>query len=169
MAKLIDVTNQRFGKLVVVSEAPRIPTGKTVHRAVNVVCDCGNTQVVRLAALRSGNTTSCGCLRKEVVSGLKTKHGECGTRLYNIWCLMKSRVLNPNHINKDCYADRGIDIHPDWLTYENFRDWSLANGYEDHLTIDRIDNDAGYAPNNCRWATWVVQANNRRKRHVQEF
>lgn len=162
MRKKLDLVGQRFGRLLVIEEA-----GRDKHRGVlwRCKCDCGNEVTVRSNALRTHHTTSCGCYCRECSTKRSTTHGMHKTRLYRIWVSMLTRsgvYKCSNEETKHLYQDRGISVCAEWLVFENFLDWSLANGYEDTLEIDRIDNDKGYFHENCRWITPKENSNNRR-------
>lgn len=161
------MVGKRFGRLTVLKQIDDYvaPSGG-VHKRFLCICDCGTETIAVKDALTSGKKKSCGCLKKE--NGVFI-HGEIKTRLYRIWGNMCNRCTNPGNPVWNRYGGRGITVCEEWLNYENFRDWARANGYADGLTIDRIDNDNGYRPSNCRWVDAYTQANNKRNNHLVEY
>jgi len=154
-----DLTGQVFGRLTV-----RYHYGKNKHshNLWYCECECGNHSTPTTNDLLRGKTNSCGCLANELTVERNTTHDMADTRLYRIYAHMKDRCLNPNDKNYIHYGERGIKIANEWSDFEGFRDWALKNGYQENLTIDRIDVNGGYEPSNCRWTTMKVQGNNKR-------
>lgn len=171
MGKFIDLTGQKFGRLTVVERVENYVTPKGIQMPQwKCKCDCGKEKVVRGHDLKRGNTTSCGCLRREKMFEIgknSTTHGHSRERLYRIWADMKSRCYNPNSIKYYIYGAEGKTVCDEWLhDFEAFYKWAMANGYADNLTIERIDGTKGYSPENCRWATKKEQNVNKRNNHL---
>lgn len=159
MPRLTDLSGMRFGWLTVVHREHAAQSKSVLWRCL---CDCGNEVVVSGGNLRSGHTKSCGCYRERVRPTLHKVHGLCRTRLYRIYHSMKKRCYNPNSQFYHRYGGRGIDICEEWLNdFTAFYAWALENGYAEGLSIDRIDNDKGYSPQNCRWVDGSTQRRNR--------
>lgn len=156
----LDLTGQKYGRYTVIS---RMGLNKAGNATWLCECECGVRKVVAAGALRSGVTRSCGCWIREVTSRRSLSHGQTKTRLHRIWTGMKTRCINSNATNFLDYGGRGIKVCDEWASdFVVFRDWALANGYTDQLTIDRINNNGSYNPENCRWVSSFKQQGNKR-------
>ena len=166
MRTLLDLTGQRFDRLVVVSEASRDRPSKSQPKGVRrwlCCCDCGKESVVRQSNLTAGHTRSCGCLHRE-----QTTHGMSRTSVYKVWQAMFTRCYKSNCSRFKSYGGRGIRVCSRWLDPEKFSADMGPRPSPDH-SLDRIDNDGDYCPENCRWTTSEEQTRNRRSNRLLTF
>ena len=160
MTKLNDLLGQRFGKLTVIARAENNKHNSAMWLCK---CDCGTEKIIQGDCLLKGHTKSCGCLRASLLPILGLKHGLGKTRLHSIWLDMRRRCYKKNRKAYKDYGGRGITICDEWKDdFLSFYNWSINNGYEDNLTIDRIDVNSNYEPSNCRWITKREQCKNTR-------
>ncbi len=159
----IDITGQRFGRLVVIEQ---LPERRRKHIVWRCKCDCGNYSDVLGYSLRYGTTQSCGCLEtenKERILGQHKKHEFSKDpnlrHIYNVWKSMRGRCNRRTDKRYHRYGERGISICEEWKDPTVFVDWAIAHGYQRGLTLDRINNDGNYCPENCRFVP--VKVNNR--------
>lgn len=158
MSKRINMIGKKFGKLTVLEEL--LERDKFGNKMYKCMCDCGNFINVRGACLRVGNNKSCGCLRG-------VNHGKRKEPLYWVWCSIKQRCNNPNNHRYKDWGERGITMCDEWFNnFQAFYDWAMSNGYCKGLTIDRIDNNKGYEPSNCRLVDKKTQNRNKRNNRI---
>jgi len=156
--RLIDLRGKRFGKWTVRTQAGNSPKGAALWECI---CECGTVRTVIGSDLRNGKSASCGCVKIEIVGSLNRTHGGSKSHLHHAWKNMRARCTNPNNHGYKYYGARGILICPEWSSYESFRDWALNNGYRAGLTLERVDVNGGYGPENCSWIPKEDQSKNR--------
>lgn len=150
MGNKLNIAGQRYGRLVAISPTKE----KTKNGGYKWLfkCDCGNKKIIPANSVRTGLIKSCGCLAKP--------HGCTNTRLFHIWVDMRQRCTNTNHPQYYLWGGKGIKVCEEWQEFTNFKEWAEENGYNNNLSIDRIDGSKGYYPQNCRWATAKEQSRN---------
>jgi hypothetical protein len=163
--RMLDITGQKFGRLLVTSRAENTASGQARW---NCLCDCGKEHVIKSQVLRSGISKSCGCLNIEVLSKRKRTHGHTTddetSPTYHSWSGMMNRCKNKNHRSFHNYGGRGITVCEHWHTFSNFlEDMGIK---PEKLSLDRIDNSLAYSPENCHWATIKQQSRNKRTTHL---
>ena len=164
-----NILGNTYGRLTVID----FPISRKGQREWLCECSCDKHTQLRVSycGLRRGNSQSCGCIRGEKLANWNKENRpynpnrDSNSRLYNIWQGIKGRCSNPNLYAYKYYGGKGVKICDEWREWKNFKEWALNNGYQEDLTIDRIDVDGDYEPSNCRWATMQVQCNNRTHNH----
>jgi hypothetical protein len=152
----IDLVGQRFGRLVVVKRSDDKKGYWTCK------CDCGNVKDICGTSLKNGDTKSCGCYNRECCRIRATTHGMANTALHGVWQGILQRCYYSKHIDNAWYSNKGITVCDEWRnSFEKFYEWAMNNGYRKGLSVDRIDNNKGYSPENCKFSTPKEQANNR--------
>ena len=157
ICKVKDMTGMTFGRLKVIERADNDKNGNAFWKCK---CECGAIVIVNGNSMRRGHTKSCGCLHKDKLIEINTKHGKCNERIYSIWAAMISRCTNEKNAYYINYGGKGIKVCDEWKDSSKFIEWAYNNGYSDELTIDRIDNKKGYCKENCRWVTRAEQNRN---------
>lgn len=156
MPPRLNIIGDTYGRLTVISQESNI----NYRKKFLCKCLCGNSVIVSMSHLRTGHTTSCGCLR--IDEPVRKTHGDAGSRLYKIYYQMLARCHNPQSTNYTKYGAKGRAVCTEWRgSYEVFKEWAVANGYTEGLSIDRENNNGDYTPGNCRWVTPTTQAINR--------
>ena len=151
---------ERYGRWIVIEER----TKRAKNRYVLARCECGTEREIGVSSLKCNLSRSCGCYNSEQSRLRATKHGASQGHLYKVWVGMRKRCRNPNSSDYPRYGGRGIKVCRAWEHFETFCAWAISNGYTDDLTIERKDNEKGYSPSNCRWATMSQQGRNTRPR-----
>ena len=155
---------QEFGEWTVIGNET---VKKGWNRYIHCQCSCGHEQLIEIRVLKRGKSKRCFSCGHLVQRDKITRHGEASrktqSRLYNVWRNMLSRVRNENRKDYSSYGGRGIEVTSEWVRYEIFRDWAMENGYKEDLQIDRINNDGGYSPDNCRFVTHKENMGNTRR------
>lgn len=171
-----DIVGKKFGRLTVVEYSHNTKTYgeegtiKAVTHFYTCQCECGIKCIVRRGNLTSGHTVSCGCYHREQQVNTNTSHGLSYSRIFRIYAGMKQRCYNLKQAKYNQYGGRGIKICDEWLAdFMNFYTWSMSNGYNDTLSIDRIDVNGNYEPSNCRWVNMKIQQQNRTNNHLLTF
>lgn len=165
----MDLTGHKFGKLTVL----KLAYTKNGNAYWHCICECGANKIIKARYMKNGRTKSCGCYFSEIkardmaILGKKNAtHGDSRvgkrSRLYSLWVPMIQQCENKNTTNYMNYGGRGISVCPEWHNYMVFKEWALSNGYADNLSVDRIDVNGNYCPENCRWTTMKEQNNNKR-------
>jgi hypothetical protein len=158
--RLIDLIGRKIGHWTVIAQEGNTQRGDPWWRCR---CECGTEKLVRGSNLRSGQSISCGCYgSRQRVGEINKTHGETKTRLYHTWKGMRARCLNPKNPGFNNYGGRGIQVCAEWGSFIHFRKWAISSGYADNLTIERVDVNGNYCPENCTWIPKGNQSANRR-------
>ena len=171
MRKRKNLIGQSFGRLTVIAEGKtRESDNKRKRYYWLCQCSCGSQpKEINQNSLLSGEIISCGCYHSEHNHEYGFKHGMSHTRIYTIWSGMIQRCCNPNAKNYPRYGGRGVTVCEEWKEFKNFYEWSKISGYSDNLTIERLDNNGNYCPENCTWITKEKQMRNTRRNHYIKY